>query len=407
MASSNNHTTGLLAMPRELRDSIYNYLEDEDVTSLAQTCKQIRSEVLSTLPGGNFVDFGNFQTTTELRNQIKQNIEVKNLDLIAEPWYSPGSALKIGVTWKPKNPNYTRWRTSYWTISDLASPMARYIYLYRPKTVSITFEAATKGNYIVALLILRAKLFDINRILTTMERDWNLTPDLSVRFRGGRDPDHPFHPCKSFWEMRPGLVPDKRMVREARWEGEHLSKSVQNRQYFPFYYEYLILPLMSRKNLRPEAIEFDIEPADRQSSFYELVHTPNFDLRVNYLGYQGVLQFAQLSYGLHKQKVSYFGMDRSDAFEHVMSNMENFTDSVDALLEEMKGQEADQLRSYLRRMRNARACNPFAGPLEANLPEGEEKQQPGEKYLWRCYAEDNALRGKLIEWALEEEEKDG
>ncbi|KAI1804339.1 hypothetical protein F4811DRAFT_571177 [Daldinia bambusicola] len=418
MAPTTNHATGLLALPRELRDKVYNNLENEDLTALAQTCKQLRSEALSTMPGGHFIDFGNFQTDGELRHQIEKHIEVKDLDLIAEPWYSSGSALKIGLTWKPRNRDdyHDRWRTSYWTISDLGSPMAKYIFLYRPKAVNIIFEApaTTVGtNFLLALLILRAKAFDISRILTIMERDWNLTPRLSIYFRGGRDPERPTRTRKSFWEMRPGIIPPKRMIRDVRWEeGIHLSKAHQKRKYLPYYYECLMLPLVpccgsNDKRWGEEPIKFDIQPGRRQTSFVE----PAVSMATGpeYMGPAALFDFARLSYLLHRRNVWYHGAEGSVAFLCVMEKMEYFSELADVFLEAVKGKEADQLRSYLWRMRNGRACNPFAGPLGDKLSEGQDgeagpsRQQEGHEYLCACYGEDGDIRRKFIEWALEED----
>ncbi|KAI0845085.1 hypothetical protein F5Y00DRAFT_265938 [Daldinia vernicosa] len=288
MASKFTSPSGLTTILRELRGLIYDNLEDEDIAPLAQTCQQIRSEVLSRMPGGRFIDFGRAHDHSELRRQVEKSIEVKKLDLIAEPWYSSGSALKVGVTWKPKNEDSIRWRTSYWTIrdgsnlavpysgtktarqtvrdlllsnfqdqmaniikyypaaflkfdlfgqlcamvwelEDLSSPMARYIYLYHPKAISVTFQAAYKGYFLLALIILRTKMFDICRILKTMGRDLPFTiPTLTtIQFCGGRDPVRPKLVRRAFWEMRPQINLPNWMMRQDRRKRGVIQKSSQ------------------------------------------------------------------------------------------------------------------------------------------------------------------------------------
>ncbi|KAI2785523.1 hypothetical protein F4815DRAFT_440750 [Daldinia loculata] len=404
MASKFNSPSGLTAIPRELRGLIYDNLEDEDLAPLAQTCQQIRSEVLSRMPGGRFIDFDGVHNDSELRSQIHETIEIKNLDLIAEPWYSSGSALKIGVTWKPRNEDYIRWRTSYWTIRDLSSPMARYIYLYCPDAISITLQAATKGYFLLALLILRTKMFDICRILKTIRRDLCFTPStLNIRFCGGRDPDRPNSVRRPFWEMRPRCVFPNWIIRQNKWKDTITKKSHQDREVYPFFYECLMLPLISYGGEVSVHIEFDSPPDHRRTSFRDWIfYSLHNRARTRYLGFGKLFDFADYCYHLHLKDIDYSGNDYTGSFENVMECLEEFTEDTDAFLKNARCQEADQLRSYLRRMRQAPICNPFAGPLEGNpFEEQDAVQMRYETYIWRCYGEDNAMRQKLIEWAME------
>ncbi|KAI0114763.1 hypothetical protein F4814DRAFT_459656 [Daldinia grandis] len=404
MGSKSSYPSGLGTIPGELRATIYDNLEDEDLAPLAQTCQQMRAEVLSRMPGGRFIDFGRVHDRKELRSKIQETIEIKNLNLIAEPWYSSGSALKVGVTWKPKNEAYTLWRTSYWTIRDLSSPMAQFIYLYCPKAITVTFQASTKGSLIVALIILRAKGFDICRILKTIKTHWRLTTELSVRFCGGKDPNRPTSNRKSFWEMRPGFIPPKWFVREIQSTGRYIRRSEHGRKFFPFFYECLMLPLIPFGPWSTEPIQFDLEPDKRRTSYAEkTLHYNPFEILVDYLGYKSLFNFADFAYHLSLRGVDYYGNDDTAVFEGVMSRLDTFTEDIGRLLDNVKGQEVDQLRSYLRRITHASLCNPFAGPLEGNpFDERDAVQVKDEMYVWRCYGEDNAMRKNLIGWAMEE-----
>ncbi|KAI1658301.1 hypothetical protein F4813DRAFT_395981 [Daldinia decipiens] len=410
MASKFNSPSSLTAIPRELRSIIYDNLEDEDLAPLAQTCQQIRTEVLSRMPGGRFIDFGKVHDHSELRSQIHKTIEIKNLDLIAEPWYSLGSALKIGVTWKPRDEDYIHWRTSYWTIRDLSSPMARYIYLYCPDAISITFQAATKGYLLLALLILRTKMFDICRILKTINRDLCFTPStLNIQFCGGRDPDRPTVARTPFWEMRPRCNVPNWIIHQEAWKNTINKKSHQDREVYPFFYECLMLPLISYSGEGSMHVNFDLQPAQRRTSFQDRtmhgqINNPNDynRIQIKYLGHKALFDFADYCYHLHLKDIDYYGNDYTESFEKVMDCLESFTEDTDAFLRNAKCQEAYQLRSYLRRMRQAPICNPFAGPLEGNpFEEQDAVQMRYEGYVWRCYGEDNFMRQRLIEWAME------
>jgi hypothetical protein len=270
--------TGLLQLPRELRDMIYDILaEEEDLSSLMHSCRLLRREILSRLPGADIIDYGN----TSSVSQILDSIHVSSLNIIAEPWYSSGSALKIEVTWRPRirsGPSRLTGsqRVSRWTIRDLSSPMARYIYLCKTYHYNVIFEPATRGCFLLALLILRAKVFDISRILTNIaakNEGW-LAPDdfsngLTIQFRGGKDPEHPKRLRKSFWEMRPvHIVHSRRHIREGRYQGQVWKRSIQLRELYPFYYECLMLPLFSCGPWVPNEIGFDLCHAEKHTSLH-------------------------------------------------------------------------------------------------------------------------------------------
>jgi hypothetical protein len=256
---------GLFRIARELRDTIYDMLaEEEDMSSLMHTSRKLRSEVLDRMPGADSIDYTNPGCDKDL-----QSVDVSRLNIIAEPWCSPGSALKVEVEWMPKglecNPRATpiargldtkpgvppppnslrtcgrRPKISRWTIRDLSSPMARYILLYRPRSVTVTFIADNKGCFFLAPVILRAKLFDICRLLIKVYRVKALRgpePRLNIYFQGEKDPNR--HPTsrKSFRVMRPRYL---RSLAETDYD-----------RTIPYFYECLMLPLFTCHALAPE-----------------------------------------------------------------------------------------------------------------------------------------------------------
>ncbi|KAI8961016.1 hypothetical protein F5Y11DRAFT_348885 [Daldinia sp. FL1419] len=391
MAPKSDRLPGWMACVREIQDMIHKNLEDEDLTAVSQTCQLFRKDVFSRMPGGNLVDFTKVNSPLDYIEEIQNNIEVANLDLIAEPWYSSGSALKLGVTWKPKNQKRDYWYNSYWTIHDLSSPMARFIYCYRPNSVSASFKAATKGHSIVSLAILRTKEFDIVRILRTILRGHYIIHEFNIRFCGGKDPEHLKSGPKSFWEMRPGLTIPKWLARNYRYNGGSISRHNEYRHFYPHFYECLLLPLSF---MAVENISFDVEPAKTSTNFID----PEGNY---YLNYKQLFERANSYYLLQKRHLSYYADELAQPFDEVVDCLEDFTNHLGVLIGRSKCQAAGQLRSYLLRMRSADTCNPFAGPLEANPFSSDDRVQARmDTYQWRCYGEDNAFRKEIIEWAM-------
>lgn len=283
--------------------------------------------------------------------------------------------------------------------------MARYIYFYRPEAISITFEAATTGYFPFALSILRAKVFDICRILTYMmgQGRWSRTRALSIRFRGGKDPDRPELPRKSFWEMRPRMILPKWIVLYDKRAGKIVKKSKQGRESYPFFYECLMLPLFSCYPWIPNAVYFDSEPAKRHSSFFEKNVGDN-DGQVEYFGFQELFKMAVAyhKYRRRAKRVDYYDECLLE-FDNVMDRFGSFTNCMSGFLDvEVRCREADQLQDYLLRMRRAHTCNPFAGPWEESPTQEKSKKLRGNLIPWRCWGEDSTMREQYIQWALDE-----
>ncbi|XDG05724.1 hypothetical protein ABKA04_005339 [Annulohypoxylon sp. FPYF3050] len=389
----------LLGLPREVRDIMLNFLaEEEDLTALSQTCRQLRAEVFARMPGGNIVNYGQPQDDKSLRDQIQQSIQASSMTLIAEPWYSSGSALKIALAWTPRDGS-TKVRDSRWTIRDLSSPMARYIYWYRPETITIEFEAPTRGHMLLALLILRAKVFDICRILKYMLEvsPDNFTEQLVVAFRGGKDPSRPWLPRKSFWEMRPTIFDSARQfARAARWQGKAMKKSQQFRDFFPYFYECLMLPLFSNGSWMPTLLQFDLDPTNRRCSFVELGQSSTVP---KYQGHRKLFEVAR-HISIHSPKSRrYYSFPSGPSFYKVITSLYVFNGVVDSFLHGAKGREADQLRAYLRRVKHVgndktSYRNTFSD--SSNIPPPPRKWFTANK--WPCPFEDYPLRLLYMQW---------
>ncbi|KAF3064233.1 hypothetical protein GL218_01729 [Daldinia childiae] len=232
------------------------------------------------------------------------------------------------------------------------------------------------------------------------------TEALNIRFCGGRDPDRPTMARTPFWEMRPRCNFPKAITRQEVWAKPNTKKSDQDRDMYPFFYECLLLPLVSYTEEPVVNIHFDLEPGRRRTSYYR--HPPvqnGLHRQRHYLGHRALFDFAHHCFELHSIGDDYFGYARSGDFERVMERLEFFTEDTESFLRNPKCQESDQLRAYLRRIRQAPVCNPFAGPQERNpFDINEEEQVTNELFVWRCYGEDDAMREKLIGWAMEEED---
>ena len=394
-------------IPYELRHTIYAYLaECDDMTPLAQTCRQLRSEIWARMPGGSAIDYADPKSDAELARQMEACLEVQRLDIIAEPWFSSGSALKLCATWRLRHT--CAYQTTTWTIRDLASPMARVAYLSRPQCGRVVFQAAPAGgNQLVALLILRCKLFDICRLLILVcqppgpenrprQRGEGL---ISILFRDREE--NGAQPCRrrprSFWEMRTVVREPTRSIRRAIRTGRISKWPRERREEYPFFYECLLLPLFSCRLWRPERIDFDTPPARKQSSFF---HYDDDGGPVKYHGCHALFSALRRFYFLGTWGfLDNFPEDDEDLAE-VLRRTRRFSDVASAVLCYNDGREAGQLRSYLQRMRKSHMINPFAGNLDANPPcatprclhAGYEADYPGENVY---------MRRDLIDWAME------
>ncbi len=397
--------SGFLFIPYELRHAIYEYLvESDDMTPLAQTCRQLRSEIWARMPGGSSIDYANPKSEDELARQIEACIEVQRLDIIAEPWFSSVSALKLCATWRLQ---HTReYQTTTWTIRDLSSPMARVACLCRPQSRRVVFQAAPAGsNQLVALLILRCKLFDICRLLVLVCQPPG--SENAPRLRGQdaisilfRDRKHGTQLCRrprSFWEMRTVLREPARSIRRAIRTGRISKWPRQRREECPFFYECLMLPLFSCRLWKPEKVEFDTLPTAKHSSFF---HWDDEGAPIIYHGCHALFVVLRQLYVLGPWDFSDEFPDQDEDLEELLRRMVRFSSRASTFLSYNECPEASQLRSYLQRMRKSHRINPFAGDVDANPPcatprclqAGYEADYPGEHRY---------MRRELIDWAME------
>ncbi len=221
-------------------------------------------------------------------SQIRNGIRAKKLEIIAEPWYTPGSALKLRATWRPTpRVEGSGYRTTTWTVCSLSSPLARFARLYCPSMISVVLEAPTRGHRLMALLVLRAKVMDICGLLRLMYPDkqnlgqiWFLGPPadpmaVSVHFGSRGEEMQPRPAGKPFWESSRGIRPSlQRNLRRPR----------STRPKYPFFYEYLLLPLCSSLLWKLGTVSFDREPSKKHTSFFHEPATAGGPVR--YLGYQ-------------------------------------------------------------------------------------------------------------------------
>ena len=331
------------------------------------TCSQLRKEILSRMPGGELIDFTRAHSDEDLRQQTHNSIQTKTTNLIAEPWYSSGSALKIEISWRRTGNKSSIWKTSRWTVRDLSSPMAKYIHLYQPEAMKITFEAAVSGHRLLALLILQAKIFDICRILRDLvssldEPEDHIRP-LNIYFRGGKDPDRPKRSCKSFWVMRPGGVRDQpRCLCPDEMHNGQSHNGDCRREGYPYFYECLLAPLMDCSLWRPNSLVFDIEPGKKETSFVSRIHDWGNVGRIDYLGHRKLFRYYREK---HLTAENPAGWPSPHAqHSRVTHRLNNFIRDVYILLAPARSREAKQLQAFLLRMRQASSSNPLSGRLE-------------------------------------------
>lgn len=438
----------LLGLPQELRDLIYNHVAvDGDLSSLLHACSDFRTSALGRLPGANMIDY--YHTPDQqLREQIENKLYVCKVNIIAEPWYSSESSLKFEVKWRVlKNGGPVgRTRISQWTVRDLSSPMARYIYWYRPDNdVQVTFEPATSGCFTGALMILRAKLFDICQVLKHIKpksTNGYLRHDLSIHFRGGKDSHGRLR--KSFWEMRPGRrYSCKRWhhERKGQWpsvaERRQALKRYTCRNKTLHFYETLMLPLLfNGHGWIAWRLTFDIEPPNKRTSLMDwLLDLEWAPFHVwsdssDYLGPRALFDATVSLYIEHRRQMglgSYVPRGRevqhaSTAIaeqqqhnheDHHLAPLSRGELDTNILLlalqidlddlglsEHFRGipcQEATQLRSYLLRIRNASPRNAFGKSAWAVVvPYSSAVSSPGDpfhyvltvyRFVWRSYVE--------------------
>ncbi|KAI0381876.1 hypothetical protein F5Y04DRAFT_254551 [Hypomontagnella monticulosa] len=296
----------------------------------------------------------------------------------------------------------------------MSSPLAKYIYLYYYNTITITFKAATRGCLLFALLTLHTKVLDIIHLLANVP---SRLPDpipsaqhyqpLSIHFSGGKDPSRPGYKRKSFWEMRPGHIRTRQEILAGKKCGMPTRISWQGREKYPYFYECLMLPLFSSKQWMLGTVSFDVEPADRCSTYRWTADLPLGMKHYRYLGCQKLIQVASNRWQLLRDEPDSIQPD----IDEVNTYLDNFTGSLSALTLKVKCEEANQLRAYVQRMRlSGSTCNYFSPVSDTPMifgwvPAGFTwSTARRELFLWTkedCEHE----RWWLIEWACPSESR--
>jgi hypothetical protein len=413
----------LLSLPYEVRRIIYDQLiECQDLTPLMQTCCQLRDDVWSCLPGGQRFNYSQPSKGDERLHHICDIgtvIEVSKIELIAEPWYSSGSALKVRATWRYRDTacSYT---TSTWTIRDLSSPMAQVLCLYDTQRVTVIFEPATRGNMQAALLILRSKVFDICRLMLYMicKRDRE-TFKVNIVFRGGKDGSRLKSTRKSFWEMRPMRVAETvHFIYDDSLFQLVPRRNPQSRGEYPFFYECLMLPLFSCRYWVPDNVCFQLEPDRKHSSF---VYQDDNGQMVYSRGWQSLVEAEHIMVGVEKKLgvegvMFYPGNPIYGRFQlkTVQKRMVAFSRDTGRFLSETASPEEEQLRAYLRRMKASNSASPFIGNwyssnlvLKMRTSYAGRYEMSFKNRFWGLYkgayhscGEDFGIRKHLLRWAL-------
>ncbi|KAM0260097.1 hypothetical protein ACHAQJ_003022 [Trichoderma viride] len=155
-----------------------------------------------------------------------------------------------------------------WKITTLDDFLARPVRYFRPREIVIDFQAPKTGYYLGALLILRAKLFDVCSVLELVQAQ----PKRSLRLHfsdSWAGSDH--GPNTPFWENRPCY--DRMTKDDVRlWNGQNGNRNLQEhrtekRELFLFFYEMMLTPFCMHWAWRNATVTFDREPKLESTSF--------------------------------------------------------------------------------------------------------------------------------------------
>jgi hypothetical protein len=176
-----------------------------------------------------------------------------------------------------------------WKIRSLDDFIARPLRYLRPKEILIDFQAPKTGYYLKALLILRAKLFDVCSALELVQAQ----PNRSLRLhfsdpwaRSGCGPNTPF------WENRPcyNRVKKDDVRRWYRRNGDHNleMRITEKRELFLFFYEMILTPFCMHWAWRNATVTFDREPKLKSTSFTTSIKIADRKSTI-YLGFRALL----------------------------------------------------------------------------------------------------------------------
>ncbi|KAK1772037.1 hypothetical protein QBC33DRAFT_592916 [Phialemonium atrogriseum] len=257
----------LLALPTEMRLAIWAAVgEQENFSNLLQVSKQIRSEVLHGIPGGSLsCRCSSLDIDSSSFNKCRYSFPVDQLTIIVDSSCSEQSWLTFSV-------RVCHGRgSSTWTVKNLRSSLARNLIHYKPRGVVVEFRAPKKGYYLAAFIILRAKLDNVALVLGWIRPQANMS--LRIRFA---DPwsENEKRPAKPFWENCPL---GRERHRYPRWDRR-----------FPYFYEFLMTPLICNWAWRNATVVFDREPRRKSTSFVS-GYLGNGQKRVHYHGYKELI----------------------------------------------------------------------------------------------------------------------
>ena len=198
-----------------------------------------------------------------------------------------------------------------------------------------------------------------------------------------------------------------------------MKRTEQERETFPYFYECLLLPIFSCTwGWVPTSISFDLTPSKRRTSFYDETRVGGKVVNIEYFGYLELFRFARREHCLYWQErlgrelrdhlrvpsSSHWDRHTTD-FRWVMRLLQDFIGELPWFLDEAGGREADQLRHYLGRMKDAHTYNPFARAWEAYSQNWKYTQPQEVDEAWKGWWEESFIGQQYIEWAAKGCEK--
>jgi hypothetical protein len=388
----------LETLPPEVRSWIWDAVgQQEDFSCLVRTSRKIRHEILSRIPGA-FLSCACLSTRP---CRCGQEIEIDQLAVIVEPDCSERRWLKFSVG--------AGGRTAcVWCVADLDSPLARTLCYYRPREIVIDFRVRRRGNWFASFLPLRAKLFDVCKVLGWFQPQQNRS--LLIRFRDpwimeGKQPRG-----LSTWEAC--VISDYRTLSH-----RHLWRLTRR----PLCYECLLIPLCLHRDWRNAKIIFDRKPQPRDGcTFAYSMKADGRIVKSEDFGYEAlnVAAWAYMDQLVHDGVVSAGEDDLTPYFEQYDTNTiawaaekgkrvtlrqtfysylkstMNFTEHFDIFLK-LHSIDCEvqlrPLRSYILRTRNSSSVNSFS-----------EKHPNTEAEDWQW--NHDLIRQAYVHWAVGDRE---
>ncbi len=417
------------SLPTELRCQIWETIaRASDVSNLLQVDRRTRAEVLSQIPGGK-LPWGEDYAQLILQTY---RIDLDKLVIVVDSDLSSSYFLRFEAT------TSGALEPMVWSVSDLDSPLARCLQHLRPRHTVVEFLAPRGGYHLAAILIMRAKLFDVMSILTRLKRpgEFPEPPSYKIRFR---EHEEARHRAKRFWVNRvaPDIVrarhPERlrnRKKREAILADSDSSWRRNNPPVLalPRFYECLLLPLVYHPLWRSAHVVFDRPPTVRESSFLSrtLARRENAAGEVHWQKHETFHGVEELL--LHNWRVcgrlpttwaiAANGMARRRELEsevaryqhkyrlwgltRVYNNLSILAAYFRDLLAQMHGEEADRLKAHILRTWFLSRNNTFSAkhkPDKAGLGDWKSAFPEWESRFSRRQKEVAGLRATYLSWA--------